>query len=112
MLLDEIGGDPERTFIISTHHVEDAARLLDSVILLAQGHVTTVQDVDTLTGDTVVVRGTTTPVDALLEQVRVHVLREDAAAGARRVVLDASGQRSVLRTAVDDLELSATAADL
>ena len=112
VLLDEIGGDPERTFIISTHHVEDAARLLDSVILLAQGHVTTVQDVDTLTGDAVVVRGTTTAVDALLEQVRVHVLREDAAAGARRVVLDASGQRSVLRTAVDDLELSATAADL
>ena len=112
VLLDEIGGDPERTFIISTHHVEDAARLLDSVILLAQGHVTTVQDVDTLTGDTVVVRGTTTAVDALLEQVSVHVLREDAAAGARRVVLDASGQSSVLRTAVDDLELSATAADL
>ena len=66
VLLDEIGGDPERTFIISTHHVEDAARLLDSVILLAQGHVTTVQDVDTLTGDIVVVRGTTTAVDALL----------------------------------------------
>ncbi|HIW92735.1 MAG TPA: ABC transporter ATP-binding protein [Candidatus Corynebacterium avicola] len=112
VLLDEIGSAPERTFIISTHHVEDAARLLDSVILLDEGRVTTVQDVETLTGDTVVVRGTTTAVDALLEQVRVPVLREDAAAGARRVVLDATGNLSMLKVAVDDLELSATTADL
>lgn len=112
ILLDEIDADPARTFIISTHQIEDAALLLDSVILLDHGRVTAVSDIDVLTSATAVIRGTTSAVDILLERVQVPVLREDVASGARRVVLDAAGQDAELLRAADGLDIQVSPADL
>lgn len=112
VLLEEIDRDPGRTFIISTHQVEDAALLLDSVILLDSGRVTAVADVDSLTSSTAVVSGTSSAVDALLDRVGVPVLREDSASGARRVVLDVTGQDASLMRAADGLDLRIGNADL
>lgn len=103
VLLDEITADPSRTWIVSTHHVEDAALLLDSVILLDNGRVTEVCPVDDLTRGTAVIEGSSTAVASLLDGGQFPVLREDAAAGRRRVTLG---------TSVDDAELGLRAREL
>lgn len=89
ILLDEVTASQDRTFILSTHQVDEAAMLLDSVILLSDGRVTGVSPVEELTRGTAVIEGPVSAVDELLGRVRRPVLWEDAAAGRRRVTLDA-----------------------
>lgn len=112
VLLDEITDDPTRTWIISTHHVEDAALLLDSVILLDEGRVTEVCPVDDLTRGTAVVEGASTAVASLLEDGQFPVLRDDAAAGRRRVTLATSVEDAGLDACARDLGLRLSEPDL
>ena len=112
VLLDEITADPDRTWIISTHHVEDAALLLDSVILIDHGRVTEVCPVEDLTRATAVVEGASAAVASLLDNLRIPVLREDAAAGRRRVTLAASVTDAALGECVRDLGLRLSEPDL
>lgn len=113
-LLEETGcaADTGRTFIISTHQVEDAALILDSVILMDDGQVTSVTGVDELTEATVAVAGTSGGVTELLDRVPCTVLREETAAGSRRVVVDAGHHGADLLQAADGLDVRVRAADL
>lgn len=112
VLLDEITDDPTRTWIISNHHVEDAALLLDSVIVLDGGRVTEVCPVDDLTRGTAVVEGASAAVASLLEDGQIPVLREDAAAGRRRVTLATSVEDAGLDACARDLGLRLSEPDL
>lgn len=112
VLLDEITADPSRTWIVSTHHVEDAALLLDSVILLDNGRVTEFCPVEDLTRGTAVVEGASTAVASLLDGGEFGVLREDAAAGRRRVTLATSVEDAELSLRVRDLGLRLSEPDL
>lgn len=112
VLLDEITAEPDRTWIISTHHVEDAALLLDSVILLDHGRVTEVCPADDLTRGTAVVEGASAAVTCLLDELQVPVLREDAAAGRRRVTVAASVADDALGERVRHLGLRLSEPDL
>lgn len=112
VLLDEITAAPSRTWIVSTHHVEDAALLLDSVILIDAGRVTEVRPVEDLTRGTAVVEGAAPAVASLLADGRFPVLREDAAAGRRRVTLDTSVVDADLGALVHDLGLRLREPDL
>jgi ABC-2 type transport system ATP-binding protein len=103
VLLEEVTADPERTVILSTHHIDEAALLLDSVILLDDGRVRACTGVEELTRGTAVAEGPSPAVADLLGRVGRPVLREDAAAGRRRVILDAS---------LDDDRLTGAAAEL
>lgn len=113
-LLDEIDRDAEgaRTFIISTHQVEDASLLLDSVIFIDDGRITEVIDVDDLVSSTVVATGTTSAVEELLAGVTCSVLRDESVAGSRRVVLGLGSDTSRLFRAADGLDVQIQNADL
>lgn len=113
-LLDEIDRDAEgaRTFIISTHQVEDASLLLDSVIFIDDGRITEVIDVDDLVSSTVVATGTTSAVEELLAGVTCSVLRDESVAGSRRVVLGLGSDTSELFRAADGLDVQIQNADL
>lgn len=113
-LLDEIDRDTEesRTFIISTHQVEDASLLLDSVIFIDEGRITEVIDVDELVSSTVVATGTTSAIEELLAGVTCPVLRDESVAGSRRVVLDLGSDRSEIFRAADGLDIQIHNADL
>ncbi|WP_145942063.1 ATP-binding cassette domain-containing protein [Corynebacterium glyciniphilum] len=113
-LLDEIDRDAEgaRTFIISTHQVEDASLLLDSVIFIDDGRITEVIDVDDLVSSTVVATGTTSAVEELLAGVTCSVLRDESVAGSRRVVLGLGSDTSGLFRAADGLDVQIQNADL
>jgi ABC-2 type transport system ATP-binding protein len=113
-LLDEISRDTDaaRTFIISTHHVEDVSLLLDSVVLIDEGRTTGTIDVDELVSSTVVATGTASAVEGLLEGLQCPVLRDEAVAGSRRVVLDLGpGVPDVFRIA-DGLDVRVRYANL
>jgi ABC-2 type transport system ATP-binding protein len=113
-LLEEVSRDTAaaRTFVISTHHVEDVWLLLDSVILIDDGRTSGAVDVDDLLSSTVVATGTAGAVDGLLKGVSCPVLRDEAVAGSRRVVLDlGSGVPDVFRAA-DGLDVRVDYADL
>ncbi|WP_010122673.1 ATP-binding cassette domain-containing protein [Corynebacterium nuruki] len=112
VLLDELTADPDRTVILSTHHLDDAALLLDSVILLDGGQVRACTGTEDLTRGTAVAEGSTTAVGALLGRVPAHVLREDAAAGRRRVTLDASLDDDRLVAAATELWVQLSEPDL
>lgn len=113
-LLDEIDRDAEgaRTFIISTHQVEDASLLLDSVIFIDDGRITEVIDVDDLVSSTVVATGRTSAVEELLAGVTCSVLRDESVAGSRRVVLGLGSDTSELFRAADGLDVQIQNADL
>ncbi|AHW65527.1 Putative ABC-type transporter, ATPase subunit [Corynebacterium glyciniphilum AJ 3170] len=113
-LLDEIDRDAEgaRTFIISTHQVEDATLLLDSVIFIDDGRITEVIDVDELVSSTVVATGTTSAVEELLAGVTCSVLRDESVAGSRRIVLDLGSDTSEVLRAADGLDVQIRNADL
>lgn len=113
-LLDEIDRDAEgaRTFIISTHQVEDASLLLDSVIFIDEGRVTEVIDVDDLVSSTVVVTGTTSAVEELLADMTCSVLRDESVAGSRRLVLGLGSDTSEVFRSADGLDVQVRNADL
>ncbi|MGN0097159.1 MAG: ATP-binding cassette domain-containing protein [Corynebacterium sp.] len=113
-LLDEIDRDTEgaRTFIISTHQVEDASLLLDSVIFIDEGRITEVIDVDDLVSSTVVATGTTSAVEELLADMTCSVLRDESVAGSRRVVLGLGSDTSEVFRSADGLDVQIRNADL
>ena len=92
--------------------MEDAALLLDSVIVLDGGRVTEVCPVDDLTRGTAVVEGASAAVASLLEDGQFPVLREDAAAGRRRVTLATSVEDAGLDACARDLGLRLSEPDL
>lgn len=89
-LLADVERNP-RTFIISTHHIDDAARVLDSVILIDRGHITGVSDLQGLTERIVLLSGSSTALSAQLRDLEVDpssLLFDATAGGTRRVTLD------------------------
>lgn len=89
-LLEDVERNP-RTFIISTHHIDDAARVLDSVILIDRGRITGISDLEGLTERVALLSGSTAAVEAQLAALRCDsssLLSDATTAGARRVTLD------------------------
>ena len=91
-LLQDVERNP-RTFILSTHHVDDAARILDSVVLLDKGRITGIGTLDSITERIAILSGSTTAVEATLGEVGASgsVLHDATSSGLRRVVLDTHG---------------------
>ncbi|CAM2896879.1 ATP-binding cassette domain-containing protein [Corynebacterium jeikeium] len=91
-LLQDVERNP-RTFILSTHHVEDAARILDSVILLDKGRITGVGTLDSITERIAILSGSAAAVEATLGEVGAtgSVLMDATSSGLRRIVLDIHG---------------------
>lgn len=116
-LLQDVERNP-RTFIISTHHVEDAARILDSVVLLDKGRITGVGTLDAITERIAILSGSAAGVDAALGEVGAagSVLNDATSSGLRRVVLDTHGlgTDSVqdLATRIEGSGVRVTSADL
>ena len=91
-LLQDVERNP-RTFILSTHHVDDAARILDSVVLLDKGRVTGVGSLDAITERIAILSGSAAAVEATLGKLGVvdSILSDATSSGLRRVVLDTHG---------------------
>ena len=91
-LLQDVERNP-RTFILSTHHVDDAARILDSVVLLDKGRITGIGTLDSITERIAILSGSATAVEATLGEVGASgsVLHDATSSGLRRVVLDTHG---------------------
>lgn len=89
-LLEDVERNP-RTFIISTHHIDDAAKILDAVILLDRGRITGVSDLDALTERVVLLSGSSSAVEAQLAALQCgpdSLLSDATSMGVRRVTLD------------------------
>lgn len=88
-LLQDVERNP-RTFILSTHHVDDAARILDSVVLLDKGRITGVGTLESITERIAILSGSAMAVEATLGEVGAasSVLSDATSSGLRRVVLD------------------------
>lgn len=94
-LLQDVERNP-RTFILSTHHVDDAARILDSVVLLDKGRITGVGTLESITERIAILSGSATAVEATLGELEAagSVLSDATSSGLRRVVLDTHGLES------------------
>lgn len=89
-LLEDVERNP-RTVIISTHHIDDAARILDSVILLDRGRITGISELEGLTERIALLSGSSSAVDAQLAALQCgedSLLSDATSAGLRRVALD------------------------
>ncbi|MEL4165020.1 ABC transporter ATP-binding protein [Corynebacterium bovis] len=90
-LLHDIERNP-RTVVMSTHHIDDASRVLDSVMLMADATVREVVPVDDLTARMRVLTGSSVAVgqvcSALAARGQGRILLDDATGGARRVTVD------------------------
>lgn len=89
LLLQDVERNP-RTFILSTHHVDDAARILDSVVLLDKGRITGVGTLESITERIAILSGSAAAVDATLGEVGAagSVLNDATSSGLRRLALD------------------------
>jgi ABC-type multidrug transport system, ATPase component len=63
--------DNMRTFVISTHLIEEITNLLEEIIILDGGQVKASESVDSLLENTYVLSGSTAEVEALLKDVQV-----------------------------------------
>ena len=89
-LMADVQRNP-RTIVLSTHHIDDAARILDSVILLDQGRVTGLGELEDFTERVAVLSGSVAAVDAQLGRLGCgpsSLLSDATSAGLRRVTLD------------------------
>lgn len=89
-LLADVQANP-RTIIISTHHIDDAARILDAVILVDSGRITGVGSLQEISERIVSVSGSATAVEGALERLGCPasaVLFDATSAGSRRAIVD------------------------
>lgn len=90
LLLDDLAAFP-RTVVISTHHIDDAAKVLDAVIFIEGGTVTAVRDLDDVLEHVVQISGAESAVADVLRRVSAEVafevLRDQVLAGSRKVIL-------------------------
>ena len=89
-LLADVQANP-RTIIISTHHIDDAARILDAVILVDSGRITGVGSLQEISERIVSVSGSATAVEGALERLGCPasaVLSDATSAGSRRAIVD------------------------
>ncbi|QFQ01561.1 ABC transporter ATP-binding protein YtrB [Corynebacterium urogenitale] len=89
-LLEDVERNP-RTFIISTHHIDDVARVLDAVMLLDRGRITGVSDLNDLTERVALLSGSSSAVEAQLAALQCapdSLLSDATSAGVRKVTLD------------------------
>lgn len=89
-LLADVERNP-RTLIISTHHIDDASRVLDAVILLDQGRITGVGELEEFTERVAILSGSATAVESQLAAMACDasaVLTDATSGGIRRVCLD------------------------
>lgn len=89
-LLEDVERNP-RTFIISTHHIDDVARVLNAVMLLDRGRITGVSDLNDLTERVALLSGSSSAVEAQLAALQCapdSLLSDATSAGLRRVAID------------------------
>ncbi|HIW95057.1 MAG TPA: ABC transporter ATP-binding protein [Candidatus Corynebacterium gallistercoris] len=88
-LLADVEANP-RTIILSTHHIEDAAKILDSVILIDSGRITGVGSLEEITQRIVTLSGSSAAVGSLVTRLGCSssLLGDATSAGARRVTVD------------------------
>lgn len=89
-LMADVQRNP-RTIVLSTHHIDDAARILDSVILLDKGRITGLGELEDFTERVAILSGSTSAVDAQLAALQCSpssLLSDATSAGLRRVTLD------------------------
>ncbi|WP_288802411.1 ABC transporter ATP-binding protein [uncultured Corynebacterium sp.] len=89
-LMEDVQRNP-RTIVLSTHHIDDASRILDSVILLDQGRITGLGELEDFTERVAVLSGSVAAVDAQLGRLGCgpsSLLSDATSAGLRRVTLD------------------------
>lgn len=85
-LMDDVERNP-RTIILSTHHIDDASRILDSVILLDKGRITGLGELEDFTERIAILSGSSSAVDALRLDPS-SIISDATSAGLRRVTLD------------------------
>lgn len=83
ILLDEQEEQP-RTILLSTHHINESARVLDSVHLISEGQVQLSSDVETLTNQILEVTG---PAETLASW-NVPVLARETVGGTTKFIID------------------------
>lgn len=91
-LLEDYAAHP-RTIVLSTHHIDEVARLFEAVVILDRGRVLAQEDTDVLRA-----RGTTVtgPADAVDRVLDGHaVLREQRLGRTKSVVVYGEGAASV-----------------
>lgn len=88
-LLEDVERNP-RTIILSTHHIEDAAKILEDVIFIDRGHITGVSELERVTERIAVLTGSEAAVATQLTAINAHdaVLSEATAGGQRRAFVD------------------------
>lgn len=89
-LLEDLQRNP-RTVILSTHHIDDAEKILDSIILIEQGKITGIGELDEIRDRVMIVKGSTTAIQAGLDAASVPeraIVADDTAAGSRRLTID------------------------
>lgn len=88
-LLADVEANP-RTIILSTHHVDDAAKILDSVVLIDSGRITGVGSLEEITQRIVTLSGSSAAVDGFITRLGCgsSLLSDATSAGARRVTVD------------------------
>lgn len=99
-----------RTILLSTHHINESARVLDTVHLLGDGHIQLSSDVDTLISEIISVVG---PTDALAS-LHDGVLTREETGGITKLLIDARTglhlpEGSHVRTYPVDLETAVLA---
>lgn len=88
-LLEDVERNP-RTIILSTHHIEDASKILQDVIFIDRGRITGVDALDDVTERIAVLTGSDAAVSAQLTALGAQdaVLSEAGAGGQRRAFVD------------------------
>lgn len=109
ILLEEQEKHP-RTILLSTHHINESARVLDAVHLIREGHVHLSSDVGTLTSEIFSVAG---PAEVLGHWDQ-WVLVKETVGGVTKLIVDARGGTELpngahVRTSPVDLETAVLA---
>lgn len=92
-LLIEYGASSERTFVLSTHLIDEVARVLDAAVLIDAGRLLASGAIGDMTEKTLSVSGAPDAVRELTDGL--HVYKEESLAGAlvRHVKLDSDERR-------------------
>lgn len=100
LLIDAHRDNPERTFILSTHLIDEVARTLDYAVLIDHGRLLVEDDIKTLTSGYMSVSGAPDAVRAATEGMTV--LREEEVAGSLARYLRLGGEDDRARLAARD----------
>ena len=89
-LLEDLARNP-RTVILSTHHIDDAEKILDSVILIDEGRVTGIGALDEFRERVLQITGSSAAVSAGLAAADLPedaIVADVSTAGSRRLTVD------------------------